>query len=326
MTLNSPALLGAGEFLQELRMASGTQSISQTTSTFRRSNRRKYRMWRDALLLVTPFLTLYILFFIFPTIRAIQLSFTDAPLVVTKNTEVNFLGFENYKKLFASKDFWRTLKNTAYFVLLTVVPNTAVGLMFALMVVRLKRLRSIVLSAFFLPNMLTVSVVTLIWQWILDSQFGIINIMLGTKYAIFNDPDWAMVAVAFITIWWTVGFNMLLFIAGLQGISKEYYEAAQIDGATGAQIFLRITWPLLWPVTALVLTLQLIAQFKIFDQIFLLTGGGPFKQTMPMLQLVYQEAFQEFKGGYASAIAMILFLVILIASLIQYRLLRTGSR
>ncbi len=301
-------------------MASSTQTISQSTP--RSSNRRKYRMWRDALLLIAPFLLLYILFFIFPTIRAIQLSFTDAPLV----GKGNFIGLENYQKLFAHKDFWKALRNTGYFVLLTVIPNTAVGLIFALMVVRLKRLRSIVLSAFFLPNMLTVSVVTLIWQWILDSQFGIVNVVLGTNYSIFRDPNWAMVAIAFITVWWTVGFNMLLFIAGLQGISKEYYEAAQIDGATGNQVFWGITWPLLWPVTALVLTLQLIAQFKIFDQIWLLTRGGPFKTTMPMLQLVYTEAFQEFKGGYASAIAMILFLIILIASFINYLILRTGSR
>jgi multiple sugar transport system permease protein len=303
-------------------MASSTQVARTTVRGTSRARRRKLLMWRDAFLLIAPFFLLYILFFLFPTIRAIQLSFTDAPLV----GKGNFIGFENYRELLGSRDFWRALRNTAYFVLLTVVPNTAVGLVFALMVVRLKRLRSIVLSAFFLPNMLTVSVVTLIWQWILDSQFGIINTLLGTNYAIFRDPNWAMVAVAFITIWWTVGFNMLLFIAGLQGISKEYYEAASIDGATGAQIFWRITWPLLWPVTALVLTLQLIAQFKIFDQIWLLTRGGPFKQTMVMLQLVYQEAFQEFKGGYASAIAMILFLVILIASLIQYRVLRTGLR
>jgi multiple sugar transport system permease protein len=303
-------------------MASSTQVVSQVTTPKRSSQRRKWLMWRDAFLLIAPFLILYFLFFLFPTIRAIQLSFTDAPLV----GKGHFTGLENYKKLFASKDFWKALKNTAYFVLLTVVPNTAVGLMFALMVVRLKRLRSFVLSAFFLPNMLTVSVVTLIWQWILDSQFGIFNVVLGTKYSIFRDPDWAMVAIAFITIWWTVGFNMLLFIAGLQGISKEYYEAAQIDGATGAQVFWGITWPLLWPVTTLVLTLQLIAQFKIFDQIWLLTAGGPFKKTMPMLQLVYQEAFQEFKGGYASAIAMILFLIILVASLINYRLLRAGPR
>jgi multiple sugar transport system permease protein len=303
-------------------MASSTQVARPTRSTTAQSRRRRHLMWRDAFLLTAPFLLLYILFFLFPTIRAVQLSFTDAPLV----GRGDFIGLENYRELFGSRDFWRALRNTAYFVLLTVVPNTAVGLIFALMVVRLKRLRGVVLSAFFLPNMLTVSVVTLIWGWMLDSQFGIINTVLGTNYAIFRDPNWAMVGVAFITIWWTVGFNMLLFIAGLQGISKEYYEAAQLDGATGSQVFWRITWPLLWPVTALVLTLQLIAQFKIFDQIWLLTRGGPFKQTMPMLQLVYQEAFQEFKGGYASAIAMVLFLIILVASLLQSRLLRVGSR
>lgn len=308
-------------------MAQKTQGKPNTNQRFSsampspNSRKRKLLMWRDALLLIAPFSLLYLVFFIFPTLRVVQLSFMDAPLI----GDGPYIGLANYKRLFSDYLFWKSLKNTGYFVLLTVVPNTLIGLIFALMVIRLKRLKSWVMAAFFLPNMLTVSVVTLIWTWMLDSQFGVFNLMLGTNFAPFMNPNWAMPMIAFVTIWWTVGFNMLLFIAGLQSISKEYYEAAAIDGANGFQIFSRITWPLLWPVTALVLTLQLIAQLKIFDQVWLLTRGGPFNSTMVMLQFVYREAFQNFRSGYASAISVVLFVIILVASIVQYRLLRVGG-
>ena len=281
-------------------------------------------MWRDAFLLVAPFTLLYLIFFIYPTFRVVQLSFTNAPLIGSGA----YVGFENYERLFSDPLFWKSFRNTFYFVLLSVIPNTAAGFIFALMVVRLTKLRSVVLAAFFLPFMLPVSVVTLIWQWLLDTQYGVLQyafeFLFGRSIAVFRDPTWAMPMVALITVWWTVGFNMLLFIAGLQGISKEYYEAAALDGATGLQIFRHITWPLLWPVTALVLTLQLIAQLKIFDQVYLLTGGGPFNSTIVVLQHVYRAAFQQFDGGYASAISMALFVTILVASILQYQFLRAG--
>ena len=292
----------------------------------RQSRRRNWRMWRDALLLITPFTLLYLVFFIFPTFRVFQLSFMDVPLIGGGG---EFIGLENYRELLTDSRFWSSVRHTFYFVLLTVIPNTAVGLMFALMVVRLNRLKSIVLAAFFIPFMLPVSVVTLVWQWLLDPTFGIMQnvftFFLGEPLAVFGDPNWAMPSVAFITVWWTVGFNVLLFIAGLQGIGKDYYEAASLDGATNLQNFRFITWPLLWPVTALVLTLQLIAQLKIFDQVYLLTGGGPFNSTIVTLQYMYNEAFQNFNGGYSSAIAVALFVIILVFSLVQVRLLRTGG-
>ncbi len=292
----------------------------------RQSKRRNWRMWRDALLLIAPFTLLYLLFFIFPTFRMFQLSFMDVPLIGGGG---EFIGLENYRDLLSDSRFWSSVQHTFYFVLLTVIPNTAVGLMFALMVVRLNRLKSLVLAAFFIPFMLPVSVVTLVWQWLLDPTFGILQnaftFFLGEPLAVFGDPNWAMPSVAFITVWWTVGFNMLLFIAGLQGIGKDYYEAASLDGATGLQIFRFVTWPLLWPVTALVLTLQLIAQLKIFDQVYLLTGGGPFNSTIVTLQYMYNEAFQNFDGGYSSAIAVALFVIILVFSLVQVRLLRPGG-
>lgn len=290
-----------------------------------RFKRRNLRMWRDALLLIAPFTLLYLVFFIFPTFRVFQMSGTNAALIGGGE----FVGLENFRRLVDDWLFWKSLTNTGYFVLLTVVPNALLGLIFALMVVRLKMLRSVILAAFFLPFMLPVSVVTLIWQWMLDAQFGVVQplfeMTVGKKLAVFRDPNWAMPMVAFITVWWTVGFNMLLFIAGLQGISKEYYEAAALDGASDVQIFRHITWPLLWPITALVLTLQLIAQLKIFDQVYLLTGGGPFDSTTVVLVYIYREAFQRFNGGYASAISVALFVVILVASIIQFKVLRTGA-
>ncbi len=284
-------------------------------------------MWRDALLLVAPFTILYIIFFLYPTARVFELSFTNAPLI----GEGSYVGLANYERLMNDPLFMRSVRNTMYFVLLSVIPNTAVGLILALMVVRLKRLRPPVLAAFFLPFMLPVSVVTLIWLWMVDSNYGILQYILtyfnnGRPLAVFRNPDWAMPMVALVTVWWTVGFNMLLFLAGLQGISKEYYEAASLDGATRTQVFRFITWPLLWPITALVLTLQLIAQLKIFDQVYLLTGGGPFNSTIVMLQYVYREAFQQFRGGYASAISVSLFLMIFVLSIVQFLVLRGNRR
>jgi multiple sugar transport system permease protein len=159
----------------------------------------------------------------------------------------------------------------------------------------------------------------------LDANFGIVNNLLGTNTAWFGDAGFAMPGVALVTIWWTVGFNMLLFIAGLQNIPVEYYEAAALDGANGFQRFLFVTCPLIWPVASLVLILQLIAQFKIFDQVYLLTFGGPSNATTVVLLYMYREAFQQGRGGYASAVAMALVVIIVVVSLVQSRLLRVKT-
>ena len=236
------------------------------------------------------------------------------------------MGLQNYVTLFTEPSFWTALLNTLYFILLSVIPNTALGLILAMLVLRLKRARNLVLACFFLPFVLPVSVVTNIWNWLLDSNFGLINSLTGSTIAWFQDPVWAMPAVALVTVWWTVGFNILLFIAGLQGVSPEIYEAAALDGANGRQIFWRITWPSLWPITSLVLLLQLIAQFKIFDQVYLLTNGGPFDKTLVMLLYNYREAFQQQHGGYASAIGVVLLIIILIVSGLQVRFLNRGNQ
>ncbi|AHK02926.1 sugar ABC transporter permease [Rhizobium rhizogenes] len=284
-------------------------------------NRRKKSL--IALSMVTPFIVVFATFFLYPLIEMIRISFTDAPLI----GDGNWVGLQNYIKLLSDRLFVTSLKNNGYFVLLTVVPTTVIALLIALAVSRLSGIKqTIAMSLFFLPYVLPVSVVTEIWAWMLDLQFGIlqpvISLLAGKPVAVFKNPNWVMPMVAVVTIWWTNGFNVLLFIAGLRNIPTELYEAAALDGATTWQKFRRVTWPLLWPVTALILTLQLILQLKIFDQIYLLSGGGPFNSSFVLLLKVYREAFQMNNGGYASAVATVLFLLIVIVSVLQFQLLR----
>jgi len=288
-------------------------------------NRRRHVLTAYALLL--PFLLIFSLVFLYPALRIAQLSVTDASLI----GEGNFVGLENYRRLLADRLFWTSLKNNGYFLLLTVVPTTAIALAIALMVNRLKgRLQALVLMMFFLPYVLPVSVVTEIWAWMLDFQFGVlqplISLVNGRPVPVFRNPNWVMPGIAVVTIWWTNGFNVLLFLAGLRNIPRELYEASALDGATRAQQFRRVTWPLLWPVTALVLTLQLILQLKLFDQVYLLSEGGPFNSSYVLLMMVYRTAFQLNQGGYASAVALVLFAVIVVLSVLQYQLLRIRGR
>ena len=289
-------------------------------------NRRKRNL--TALVLVAPFVIVFLVFFFYPTVRMVQLSFTNAPLI----GEGEWVGLDNYVRLMGDRLFKTSLWNNGYFILLTVVPTTLIALCIALAINRLKGgMQAFVMVLFFLPYILPVSVVTQIWAWMLDFQYGVLQPLIaaitGKPVAVFKNPVWVMPMIAAITIWWTTGFNVLLFIAGLRNVPSELYEAAALDGATSRQQFFRVTWPLLWPVTALVLTLQLILQLKIFDQIYLLSGGGPFNSSYVLLMQVYREAFQLNHGGYSAAIATVLFVLIALVSVFQFQLLRiSGGR
>ena len=288
-----------------------------TSETHTLSTRRRFA-WPSGWIFVAPFLFFYGAFLIYPAIQVCYLSLTNSDIA----GQGGFIGLQNYAELIRDQDFWASVGHTIYFIVLTVVPNTAVAFLLALMIVRLKRLRLPILSAFFLPFVLPVSVVTTGALWLFDSNFGIVNYLVNTPISWFQDPTWAMPAVAAVTIWWTVGFNMLLFLAGLQNISPDVYEASSIDGANAFQQFIHITFPLMWPVTSLVLVLQLIAQFKIFDQVYLLTQGGPYNSTTVVLLYMYRQAFQQNRGGYASAVAIVLVVIMLIISAIQFRVLQ----
>ncbi len=288
------------------------------------TNRRKDAL--VAAVLVAPFLAIYLLVFVWPTIQMFGISFTDAPLI----GDGDWVGTENYERLPKDPRFRTAAWNTAYFVLLTVLPGTIIALLIGLSISRLKgRLQSVILALFFLPYILPVSVVYLIWDWVLNFQFGILMHILDLlgmdRIPIMKTRDWFMPAVAIVTIWWTAGFSILLFLAGLRAIPVEIYEAAALDNAGRWTTFRRITWPLLWPVTSLVFTIQLIAQLKIFDQVYLFSQGGRPNDNMVLVYYVFQRAFQQDQGGRAAAVAVTLFVLVVVVSVLQFQLLRLAG-
>jgi len=281
-----------------------------------------------ALALVAPFVAIYGLVFIYPTIKLFMISLTDAPLI----GEGSYVGLANYTRLVSDRRFETALWNTGYFVLLTVIPGTIVAYAIALGVNRLSgRMQAAVLALFFLPYILPVSVVYLIWDWTLNFQFGIamyVFDLLGIqRIPVFKSTLWFMPAVGLITIWWTAGFSILLFLAGLRAIPREMYEAAALDNAGRWATFSRITWPLMWPVTALVLTIQLISQLKIFDQVYLFSTGGRPNDNLVLVYYIFLRAFQSDQGGRAAAAAVVLFFIVIVVSVLNFQLTRlSGGR
>jgi multiple sugar transport system permease protein len=280
-----------------------------------------------ALFLVAPFVAIYAWLFIYPTAQMVRLSFTNSPLI----GDGDWVGFANYVRLIADKVFRTAVWNTSYFVVLTVIPGTLAALIIALMVSRLKGyMQSMVLAAFFLPYILPVTVVYLIWQWMFDLQFGImqyvIELFTGERINVWRRAPWFMPMAALVTVWWTNGFSILLFLAGLRNISSELYEAAEIDGAGRWQQFMHITWPLIWPVTVLCLTIQLILQLKIFDQVYLFSIGGRVNQTMVLVQYIFDQAFVHNNSGYADTVAVALFVIVIVFSILQFQALRARGQ
>ena len=274
--------------------------------------------------LMFPFIFFFSAFLLYPSLYTVVHSFTNSPLVGWGD----WVGFENYFKLTKDKLFAKSIINTFIFVGWTVIPNTIIGLMIAIMINRIKSplYAAMILACFFLPHILPVTVLYEIFLSMTRKDSGPINWVVNffgyESIAFFKHKYLAMPAVSMITIWWTVGFNILLFLAGLKMINPEIYEASEIDGANKLHQFRFITFPLIWPITALVLTLQLIFQLKIFDQMYLFTGGGPYNKTMVVLYHVYKQAFMLYKGGYASAVALIIFLFIVFVSIGNYYVLR----
>ena len=281
---------------------------------------------RTALFFVLPFVAVYGLLFVYPTLQMVALSLTDSHLIVPGK----WVGLDNYLALFHDWRMRNAVANTALFVLFTAIPGTTVALLIAMMLSRLKgRVQAIALALFFLPYVLPVSVVIIIWDFLLNRDSGVLQYIIaplvGHRVPVFSSVSWVLPMSALITVW-TSGLNILLFLAGLRNIPPELYEAASIDNAGRWAKFRLITWPLIWPVTALVLTIQLILQVKIFDQIFLVTGGGQVDATLVLVQYIYSLGFQKDQGGYAATVAVALFVIVIAISVLQFQLLRARGR
>jgi multiple sugar transport system permease protein len=283
---------------------------------------------RPALGFLAPFMILYLLFVIGPALYGLLMSFFHTSLV--KPGLSGFAGFANYAEALRSANFWSSLWHTMWFTVLTTPPLVVLALLFALLAGRVSRGRWFFRLAFFAPYILPSAVVALIWIWLYTPGLGLIETALG-KVGIaspnwLGSPNFAMVSLAITTVWWTLGFNFVLYLAGLQEIPRELYEAAAIDGAGPWQQIRLITIPLLGRTTTLVAVLQVIASLKVFDQMFLMTLGGPNFSTRSVLQYVYDEGFTNFRVGYASAVSMLFFLVVLAVSAGWFALVRRQER
>lgn len=276
-----------------------------------------------ALPLVAPFVLVYAALFVWPSLQMLAMSFTDAGLI----NAGKWVGGANYARLINDRKFWVAVINTLYFVGMTVIPGTLLGLALAMLVDRLKGVwQAVALAAFFIPYILPVSTVTSIAWWLADARIGPLgqleHTINGAPLSIWRDVKLFLPGVAVLTVWWTVGFNVLIFLAGLRALPRELFEAARLDGAGRWRSFAHLTWPLIWPVTALVLTVQLILQLKVFDQVFLMLAGGRTIPTMVLVQYIYVTAFQGNQGGYGATVAVALFVLVLVVSVLQFQVLR----
>jgi multiple sugar transport system permease protein len=297
------------------------------TASARTQTRRSRRPDRAGWGLIAPFFVVYVLFLLWPIVGALWSSLFDKSLGVTDG---GFRGLGNYGELLSDADFWSAMWHTLLFTLLSTPPLVLLAMGLALLVDRALPAQWLFRLAFFAPYVLPVSVVVLLFNWMFQPGFGLIN---GTlTWLGLAEVNWlgeegtAMFAVVILTTWWTLGFNFVLYIAALQDIPKEVYEAAKVDGATTWQQTRRIAIPLLAPTTMLVVVLQVIASLKVFDQIYLLLQGGPNYSTRPAVQYIFESAFTQYRVGYASALSIVFFLAIIAVSLLLFALQRRVQR
>jgi multiple sugar transport system permease protein len=257
-----------------------------------------------------PFLIVYGLFTLWPIISGLRMSVSNVSLLGGSSP---FVGFQNYSQALHDPDFWAALWHSVEFTIMTTPPLVVLGLALALLANRAMPGRSVFRMAIFAPFVLPVTVVALLWIWLYEPSLGLVNSWL-------TDTRTAMPAVAITTIWWTLGFNFLLYLAGLQAIPREYYEASAVDGANAWHQLWHVTIPLLKRTTVIVLILQVLASLKVFGQIYVMTTGGPDFSTRSEVEYVYEQGFTAYHLGYASAISFLFFIVLLAVSVFQFGL------
>ncbi len=291
-----------------------------------RSHGQRHRRWSLLpYLFVAPYIIAFVLFRLGPAVAGFAISLTSWNILGSPS----FIGLKNYQTLSTDPQFQTSLINTVYFMLLTAPPLILLGLLLALLVDQRLHGRIIARTAIFMPYVVMSTVVGVIWLWILNNQSGILNYYLGQlgipRLNWLTDTNTAMPAVAITTLWWTVGFNMIIFLAGLQDVPQELEDAARVDGANEIAVFRHITLPLLAPATFIVVMLTLINTFEVFDQIYVMTGGGPSLSTLTIIQYLYNQAFESRLLGYGSAVAYVALAVLVALALIQGRLLSEGE-
>lgn len=267
-------------------------------------------------LFIIPSVLGCILFIFIPSAISLLLSFSDWNLIGS----IKYAGLKNYYDLISSYEFWTVLKNTIVYAISVTVLGTFLPLILANILTLKIRYKDFYKSAYFLPFITPMIVIAMIWQWIFDPNIGILNLVLKSDVKWLYDTNTAMIALIVVSVWKLIGYNMIIFLSGFSSISTQVYEAADIDGANKFTTFFKITVPLLTPVIFFVLLITTISSFQVFDLIYLMTQGGPENSTNVLVYWLYKNAFEFFEIGKASAIAYILFILIFILTIIQWKL------
>lgn len=269
-----------------------------------------------AWIFILPAILGTLIFIIIPVICSFSLSFTKWDLL----NPIEFVGLKNYSEIFHQALFWKILLNTVVFAISTSVLGVIIPLILAYVLNNKIRGSEFYKSAYFLPFITPMVVIGIIWSWIFDPNIGLLNQVLNLHINWLYDTKYAMPALIIVSVWKLIGYNMIIFLSSLSAVSQSLFEAAKIDGANSFQIFKNITVPMLSPTIFFVVIITAISSFQVFDLIYLMTQGGPFDSTNVLVYSIYKEAFEYFNVGKASAIAYVLFVIILVLTLIQWKL------
>ncbi len=306
--------------------------VPRAASPSLKANPGRTPRWRLDLVgwsFILPLLIVYAIFLLWPILLGLRMSLFNWSLVGSGTNE--FFGFRNYAEALRDPNFWSSLWNTIVFTIISTPILVILSLALSLMVNSVSgRMQWIYRLAFFAPYTLSVTVMALIWSWMFEPGFGLLNGALTSlglpSVNWLTQPGVAMLSVVLVTIWWTLGFNFLLYLAGLQQLSKDVYEASALDGASWWNQVRYITIPLLNRQTLLIVVLQVIASLQLFGQTYLLTGGGPAYSTRPVIEYIYDSGFTNFRAGFAAATSYLFFILILLISLGQFWFLSRQGR
>lgn len=273
-----------------------------------------------AFLFLLPYLTLFCVFIVGPLVYGFWISLHNWHIL---GKSIPFVGFDNYSRALKDDLFHLSIVRTAYFVALTVPLGNLVSLLFAIGLNQNYRGTTLYKACFYLPVVLSISVTSVLWRWLYSSESGLLNYYLGTKVQWLGSPDWAMPSLALMSIWWGAGGNMLVNLAALKSVPTELLEASSLDGASSWAKFRRITWPCIKPAFMFCIVMSIIASSQVFGQSYILTNGGPADSTLTVVLYMYRQGFGMYQLGYASAVAYLLFLLVLTLSMVQIRSLAT---
>ncbi|MFF2319083.1 carbohydrate ABC transporter permease [Arthrobacter sp. NPDC058097] len=293
----------------------------KTAKPARKSLIRRLGDLRVALLFIFPAMIGFVLFYLVPTIRGFYLSFTEYSIL----GDPTWIGIKNYTAMLGDELFWNAMWVTVQYVALNIGFQTVIALGLALLMHRVAK-STFIRGALLLPFLVANVIVALLWFWMLDYQIGIVNEIISwmglPRIAFFGSEQWAIPTVAAVNVWRHMGYTALLIFAGLQAIPNHVYEVASLDGSSPTRTFWSITMPLLRPVLVLVLVVTVIGSFQVFDTVAVTTAGGPINASRVIQMYIYQKAFGESDFGYASALSVILFLILALVAFVQMKFLK----